>query len=232
MNSQVSPARRLRRFTGIALGTILTAAFLVGCEKDPTTPAVGGGAGPVAQPAPSDPVPAPPETSPPDQDPPPSPTPRSEATEIVIPPAPDPQDPESEPSDIPLGWVRLVWTGGTEYEFFEYESDFCFTEPGEILVQGVGGPEGGVGESTINIFAVPKELVHEPTGTVEGVGIIRFTWQGEDIVADGRMTYVGDTLMPATFLYRFEGTTVEFMVRWFQGGAKSGSGKVWINCSP
>lgn len=135
------------------------------------------------------------------------------------------------PGGQAAGSITLSWTGGAEHQNFEYDAEHCYVGADYILVEGTGGPIGGSGESRIKIFTTPAELLHEATGTFQAEGSVRFTWDGDEIVADGRQIHVGDYPQPAVFTYRYTHDSAKYIVSWFRGAADAGAGAVEIACA-
>ncbi len=135
------------------------------------------------------------------------------------------------PAGPAAGEIALSWTGGTDHQNFVYAADHCYIGADHIRAEGVGGPIDAPQGSSIEISTSPEELLHAGTGTFQAQGVIRFTWGGTEIVADGRPGTVGRSSQPAVFTYQQTGDGVKYVVAWFEGAHDSGAGAVEVRCN-
>lgn len=146
-------------------------------------------------------------------------------------------EPVAEPDFPPAGMVRLNWEHSGINRVFEYDATECYAGQDYVSVEGAGvevdgsSPADGKVTSTVHIFTSPSELLHEPTGTYHAGGVIRFTVEGTEIVADGRphAAAPGVTL-PSMFDYRIAGSTVDYRALWWVGDGEAGAGAVQVSC--
>lgn len=204
MSSRKTGDQEVRRISPVLACAVLITVALVGCASEPQDPREPDAETVVSTPGGS---------------------PEDDGLNLE-----EPDDHPSGPAAQAAGSIKLSWTGGPEHQNFEYVAEHCYVGADYILVEGTGGPVGGVGDSQIKIFTTPDELLHEGTGTFQAAGAVHFTWGNAEIIADGRQIHVGDYPQPAVFTYRHDDSSAKYVVSWFDGAEDSGAGAVEVEC--